>query len=134
VRFPVVVAVSAVLAATGGCESQDASLQAKAQLDVAMQLQFRDIPVPADFSFDPAKSYSHWKDKYRFCKLCFDGAADVHSVAQFYKKHMLIVDWQLQSETYEAGVKRLEFAKDDERAIVTLGTRGDKTTLQVEVR
>ena len=126
--------LSAVVVCGAGCETLGTSRQTQAELDVAVKLQFKDIPWPAGFVFEPGKSYSHWKDAYRFCRLNFKGPDDVYSVARFYRKQMLIVDWQLDSETFDGGVKRLEFEKGDERAVVEISARGGKTYLKVEVR
>lgn len=95
-----------------------------------------DVPVPLNFSFDPAHSSDLSDDSGAagFKNYYFKGRAWFVDVVEFYKRNMPPERWRLTQELGAVGQKKLVFRKivtDDATAatcIVTVVAKGEFAT------
>ncbi|RMH54407.1 MAG: hypothetical protein D6679_13740 [Candidatus Hydrogenedentota bacterium] len=92
------------------------------ELQPAAALRIPDLPVPAGFTYDAAKSMILEYGDVLAGTVYFQGPAEVGAVIEFFRKEMPNYDWQLVSMIEREKV-RMVFDKPGKIAQVTISPR-----------
>lgn len=112
--------------------STEANLNVPEQLQVAVDLHFDDIPVPAGFKLDKVNSFAFQNDYTRVGLLKYTGRAKVFKVVDFYKEQMPLYNWVLVN-VVEYDRSLLNFEKDGQSCIITVEGTMTRTALTIAV-
>lgn len=114
------------------------------ELEVSTDVQYNDIPVPFQFSFDNKKSWQYRKFEdaampFRSAELIYWGDSPIRHLARWYESQMPQHGWELHS-TNEANWIELVFNKGIEQTEIKLqrmvesGGRSQVTKITCRIR
>lgn len=112
--------------------STSAEMDVAEQLQVAVDLRFDDIPVPAGFRLDVVNSFAFQNDYTRVGLLKYTGRAKVTEVVDFYKEQMPLYNWILVN-VIEYDRSLLNFEKGKQSCIITCEGRATRTILTIAI-
>ena len=130
----------AVVAGTSGCtyrgqqeEVADGPVpffpgERKGDVTIYRDLQFNDIPIPAEFQLLRDKSYSFQGSNFRSGVFYYEGFIYWRDALRFFENEMPKEQWELQSRERNSFFVELRFRKGPEQLIVVVRNNGRNTT------
>ncbi|MEI8176670.1 MAG: hypothetical protein WCG78_07380 [Candidatus Omnitrophota bacterium] len=132
--------VSLILAIMiSGCGTLDAPrrgnegsdiVRAERPLNVATNLKFEDLPVPAGFSCLRDQSFVFQDGATRVGLMRYAGRPDANQILNFYRTQMSLYNWDLLN-TVEYGNTTMNFIKGSESCVVTIEPLTTKTVINI---
>ena len=108
----------------------DSNYYDSAQLGLASEQRFEDIPVPAGFILYRKESFIFQNNRMRMGTMIYTGSADFMAIIEFYKKQMPINSWRLLT-TVEFDKVVMSFENDSESCIINIEKRGRKVMISI---
>jgi len=101
-------------------------------LTVSPVMPFADVPVPAAFVQDAARSFAFQNEEVRVGLLRYTGRAEGARVIAFYREQMPAFQWTL-ANAVEAEPAILNFEKAGQSCIILVSRKGGRTELAIDV-
>ena len=118
-----VLLMGAVMVLTGCAttdEKNEDPLSRPGDLRVGPDLQYSDLPVPQDFEYVAADSFSAQGTGFRVGEFVYKGDADAFELIRFYRSQMPANGWE-ETRNLDIGSRAiLFFQKEDERCTVII--------------
>lgn len=116
-----------------GSTRSDASTEPR-PLKMGRQLQFDDVPVPYKFKLLAGRSFAHQATTFRYAKLLYEGEPSMDEVVDFYKKQMIICDWQNGKIVQRTDTSRtLQFHNTKELCRINISRKRENTLIEVRI-
>ena len=93
-------------------------------LTVAASQRFSDVPIPADVTEVPERSYVFQSANLRIGRMVYSSRKDVGSLANFYITECPAGGWKRNSQKEAEGMVEVDFLKDNMRLSVIVRDRG----------
>lgn len=130
------------LACAAGCDGQDNRNDwitvgpESRQGDVSLfrDVQFADIPVPAEYAILPRESYSFQGSLFRQAQLKYEGPIGSSEAIYFYETHLPQAGWQFVKTERGYDLRVLYFTKGQEQLIVVVRSvrNGSRAEIQLD--
>ncbi len=103
-------------------------------LKMGRKLQFDDIPVPFKFKLLASRSFAHQATTFRYAKLMYEGETSIDEVADFYKKQMIICNWQDCKVIQRSDTSIiLQFHNTNELCLINITRKRANTLIEVSL-
>ncbi len=106
------------------------------QGDVSLyrDVQFADIPVPAEMALLPRESYSFQGSLFRQAQFKYEGPLGTSEVIRFYETHLPQTGWRFVKTERGFDLRVLYFSKDQEQLIVVVrpARNGARAEIQLD--
>ncbi len=121
-RTAAALAAAACAAGCGGGYRDDwitvAPGSRQGDVSVYRDVQFADIPVPAEMLLLPRESYSFQGSLFRQAQIKYEGPLGMSEVIRFYEMHLPQAGWRFEKSERGYDLRVLYFSKGQEQLIV----------------
>ena len=101
-------------------------------LNVASNLKFDDVPIPAGFSIIRDQSFVFQNSAMRVGMMRYAGRASAEQALLFFKTQMALYNWDLQN-VIEHIVSEMYFYKGDETCTISIEPLATKTLINIAI-
>lgn len=141
--FALFSAVAAVLAfaAAAGCQPNNAEAEVpfypgerQGEVTLYRNLQFDDIPVPAEYTLVRNKSHSFQGSRFRSAVYQYEGFLDWSDAVAFYREQTPLGGWTLDSFHRDLNFVEMRYRKGPEQLIIVVRYEhfGSRTEIQLD--
>ncbi len=97
-------------------------------------MQFEDIPVPAEYTMVRHKSHSFQGSLFRSGVFHYEGPLDWGNAIAFYREQMPVSNWSLEAFNRNPGFVEIRYRKGPEQVIVVIRQElwGSRTEIQLD--
>ena len=95
--------------------------------------QAPDVPVPANFDYQPDKSWAYVTGSVRTTSIKYLGSARTEDLLEFYRKQMIQFGWMEKMTLGIDSKKAIGFQKNYEQCKITIDQKSSDTHLTIEL-